>query len=365
MKKTISINIANRSFYIEEEAYNMLNAYLQGIELHYRATDSDGEIVGDIEERLSEIFDDRKRLGHEVITVEITREAMRQMGPLEDIIDEPLVGHHAEHATQGEGSGRRNYRSKPDGEAGAEHKVRKLYKDPTDKWLTGLMGGLSKYAGLDPLFVRIIFVLLLFTPVNWALILLYIACAIFIPTAHTVTQRLEMEGTAVNPDSIWKKVNEESALLGQNVTSRLNDLGRTFRITRDPAAREAAAEQTQEEQADSKKKKKTSGIIYSIVGIGVVIALVLSLIWLITILSTGDFYSTDYWDGFFETAIFSGTGILLLTSIVIISLLVVGGLFALAMLPIGLILRSKSAPAWKVIGIIIWVIIIYAIFLNN
>lgn len=367
MKKTISINLANRSFYIEEDAYNILNAYIQSIEIHYHPTDPEGEIVGDIEERLSEIFASKIRLGHEVITLDITKEAMGQLGKLEDILDEPMTAQTSNDSPHeefcGQGHGHTHSTSDPyDTTHRHGQTTRKMYKDPMDRWISGLLGGLAKYSGLDPIFIRIIFILLLFTPINWILITLYIACAIFIPTARTVNQRLEMEGTQVNPDSIWRKVNEESSQMAQTLSSRLNDLGISFKGRKNSDQCKTPETQTPEEEATAKRKRRSSNIIYSIVGIGVALALGLSLIWLITTLSTGDFYDPRYWDNFFQTSILSGAGILLLISILIIVLLAFSGIFALTILPIGLILRSKSAPVWKIIGILGWIILLSVIF---
>lgn len=370
MKKTISINLASRSFYIEEEAYNMLHAYLQGIELHYKETDPDGEIVGDIEERLSEIFANKIRLGHEVITRDITTEAMKQMGPLEDIVDEPIVGSSAEQAKEHSTFGFNSESETTTGPREGEHKAkaephkRKLYKDPTDKWISGFLGGLAKYAALDPIFVRIAFCLLLFTPMNWALILLYVAFAIFTPTAVTVTQRMEMEGAAINPESIWRKVSEESTLMAQSVSGHLNDLGRAFKTKREPTETMDRVTLTPEDEEAAKKRKKTSKTIYGIVGISVIIALTLSLIWLITSMSSGDFFEPWYWENFWDDNLLRGTGILLIISMVIIGLLVVAGLFGLLILPVGLILRSKSSPAWKLIGILVWVAFLSFVVFN-
>lgn len=363
MKKTISTNLANRSFYIEEEAYNMLDAYLKGIDLHYKDTDPDGEIVGDIEERLSEIFASKMRLGHEVITREITTEAMKQMGPLEDIVDEPIAS-AAYNQDNGQTSSGFSSTGRTTSEAHEhdyttkeETQKRKLYKDPNDKWISGFFGGLAKYSGLDPIFIRIAFLLLLFTPLNWALLLVYISCAIFVPTAHTVTQRLEMEGKQINPDSIWKKVSEESSQMAQTFTGHINDLGKTFKVKKEDKANNPVVEEplTPEAQEVAKRKNKTSKTIYGIVGIAVIVALTLSLIWLITSLSTGDLFEPWYWDNFWEDSAFRGIGILLIISMVIIGLLVLAGLFALLILPVGLILKSNSSTGWKVIGILVWI----------
>src|SRR5690554_8081188 len=56
MKKTISIHIAGRAFFIEEEAYENLQAYQQKLENWFRKRESGAEIIEDIEARMSELF---------------------------------------------------------------------------------------------------------------------------------------------------------------------------------------------------------------------------------------------------------------------------------------------------------------------
>lgn len=350
MKKTISINIANRSFYIEEEAYNILNEYLQSIKMHYRKADPEGEIIGDIEERLSEIFESRKRLGHEVITLEITKEAMEQMGPLEDIIDETIVGHPTEHCPHHE-EGSQEYKSKTQSHQTAEEKEtytqrRKLYKDPNDKWISGFLGGLAKYLDIDPTFIRLIFIILLFTPINGTLILLYIVFAIVIPSARTVSQRLEMEGKAVTPDSIWQKITEESSNITRSFSSRMNDIGSSFKASRDENV--TATPTSPEEE----KRKKRNNAIYWIISTIAVIGVILSLIYT---LSSGFFITSIPWDNLTRYGLFEGRGLLFFLTIAIIAIMTIGILMLILISPIWLLVRSNASTIIKVIGILIWI----------
>lgn len=59
MKKTISVNLANRNFYIEEDAFNVLDQYIKGIREYYKADDPEGEIAGDFEMRMGELFSEK------------------------------------------------------------------------------------------------------------------------------------------------------------------------------------------------------------------------------------------------------------------------------------------------------------------
>jgi len=56
----------------------------------------------------------------------------------------------------------------------------RLYKSRTDKWIDGVLGGLGHYLGIDPVLLRLAFIVLLIA--GWgALIVAYIIMAIIIP----------------------------------------------------------------------------------------------------------------------------------------------------------------------------------------
>ena len=174
MKKTITINLANRVFQIEEDAYIMLEQYLNGLRAYFKRTDPDGEITDDIENRISELFAEKKRLGHEVITVDITSEVIHRMGDMSDFID-------TDEETSGTAS--TAYTTETTSEPEEEKVRRKFYRDISNKWVAGVLSGLAAYVNVDVWILRLAFIFLLFTPITLFLIVFYIACAIFIDPA--------------------------------------------------------------------------------------------------------------------------------------------------------------------------------------
>ncbi len=56
MKKTFSVNLGNRVYNIDEDAYLKLSAYLERIEGHFSDLKEREEIMNDIELRISELF---------------------------------------------------------------------------------------------------------------------------------------------------------------------------------------------------------------------------------------------------------------------------------------------------------------------
>ena len=55
MKKTFPVNINGTIFYIDEDAYALLNTYLEQLKVAFKGPEG-AEIVADIEARISEIF---------------------------------------------------------------------------------------------------------------------------------------------------------------------------------------------------------------------------------------------------------------------------------------------------------------------
>ena len=56
MNKTISINLSGMLFNLEEAAYDKLSLYLLTIKASFQDADSRDEIIGDIESRIAELF---------------------------------------------------------------------------------------------------------------------------------------------------------------------------------------------------------------------------------------------------------------------------------------------------------------------
>lgn len=81
-----------------------------------------------------------------------------------------------------------------------DNKIKKFYRDPEDKVLGGVCGGLSSYFGIDVAIIRIIFGVGLF--VFGVGFMAYIILWITAPTANTLTQKMEMKGEPVTLENI-------------------------------------------------------------------------------------------------------------------------------------------------------------------
>lgn len=101
-----------------------------------------------------------------------------------------------------------------------DEKVRKLYRNPDDKVIGGVCGGIAAYLGTDSTVIRLLFVLsVLFFGTG---VLIYIILWIIMPLATTLTEKMQMKGEPVTlsniESSIKKKLNvtgggEETTLM--------------------------------------------------------------------------------------------------------------------------------------------------------
>lgn len=199
MKKTIKINISGTIFHIDEDAYAKLREYLTAIGSQFTDRDEEKEIISDIEQRIAELLQSKINEQKEVISLADVDEVIRIMGKPEDFTDNGSADNSAYHKS-------RQYRGQ-----------RRLYRDPDNSVLGGVCGGLGAYFGIDPVWLRIAFVLLLI--LHGFGFIVYIILWIVIPRALTTAQKLEMRGEAVTVSNIERSVKEEFEKVKENVNN--------------------------------------------------------------------------------------------------------------------------------------------------
>ena len=87
----------------------------------------------------------------------------------------------------------------------------RLTKSKTDKVIDGVCGGMAEYFGIDPVIVRLVFVVLIF--INGIGVLLYIILAIIMPKAESLDQS-PRETIQENVHEIGERVKEAGEGLG-------------------------------------------------------------------------------------------------------------------------------------------------------
>ncbi len=150
MKKTLTVNLGGTVFHIDEDAYILLDKYLSNLRIHFMKDEGSDEILDDFEMRISELFNERIRLGYDVITIVQVEEVIRRMGKPEE-----LFGEDYEKEEKKKKSETRYEKVK--------HTVnRRFFRDPDDRILGGVASGIAAYLGWDPTLVRLVWFLLMF-----------------------------------------------------------------------------------------------------------------------------------------------------------------------------------------------------------
>lgn len=210
MKKTISINIGNIFFNIDEDAFNKLDTYLKTIRGHFSKSDGQEEIMSDIESRIADLFQQKINDSKQVISIADVEDVIRIMGKPEDyILDNEDFEQNRSRQYESHSTGRN---SNP----------KRLYRDPDNRYAAGVCSGIGYYFGFDPMWLRLAFAFsFLFFGSGF---MIYFILWIIVPEAKTTSEKLEMRGEPVTFDNIGKAVENE---LG-NLKTKFSDAGADF-----------------------------------------------------------------------------------------------------------------------------------------
>ncbi|HLF46745.1 MAG TPA: PspC domain-containing protein [Chitinophagaceae bacterium] len=287
MKKIININLSGRVIPIEDSAYEKLQSYIESLRRYFANEDGRDEIINDIESRIAELMSEKVRKGTTAISDEDVDEIAKSMGRPEDFeAEEADEAKHSQQKSQatsepvtprkksrlfrdssdkflgGVCSGIANYLNVDpaivrilfaiitfggfglgvliyillwiilppkdlDGFAG-----KRLFRNPEDKVIGGVSGGLAAYFGRETWIIRLLFagpILLniIFGSLSWpffhsgnflpniffgslsgTFILIYIVLWIVLPEARSPYEKMEMRGESVNVSTIKQNVQE-------------------------------------------------------------------------------------------------------------------------------------------------------------
>ena len=187
MNKTVNINLAGIFFHIDEDAYAKLQRYLEAIKRSFTNSQGRSEIISDIEARIAELFTERMKTEKQVISIKEVEEVITIMGQPEDyLVDEEIFEDEPKAKTSGSS--------------------RKLFRDTENAYVGGVSSGLGHYFDIDPLWIRLAWVILMFGFGTGFFV--YILLWILMPAAQTTADKLAMSGKPVNITNIEQKVKE-------------------------------------------------------------------------------------------------------------------------------------------------------------
>ena len=152
MKQVININFQGSVVPIEVTAFELLKNYTESLRRYFSNEEGRDEIINDIESRIAELFQERLKAGSTCITEDDVNAIIASMGRPEDFEEVTGAATAAENKKY-EQQQKTTAEPQPSG-----HK--RLYRDENNKVLGGVCAGLANYFGLDPLVIRIIFVVM-------------------------------------------------------------------------------------------------------------------------------------------------------------------------------------------------------------
>ena len=290
MKKIININLSGRVVPIEDSAYEKLQAYIESLRRYFTNEESRDEIINDIESRIAELLQEKTRKGADAVTDADVNEVIASMGTVEDFEAE-----EKENATASTASAQNNqqqysytekkprgrlYRDSNDKFIGGVcsgiasylnvdpavvrllfaiigfgtgigflayivlwivlppkdldgYSGKRLYRNPDDRVIGGVAGGLAAYFGKKAGNIRLIFAIpillnILFSVLSgfrWdhnldlalnigfgslsgTFIITYIILWIVLPEANSEYEKMEMRGEKVDVNRIRQNVKE-------------------------------------------------------------------------------------------------------------------------------------------------------------
>lgn len=176
MNEITRIHIAKTAYDIEVAAKKQLEKYIKSLETYTQ----DAEVLEDVEIRITELLAECGVKANGVIGSADVDAVRKQLGePYEFADDEGdvAVGTNAEQTS------------------------RRLYRSTDDAVLGGVLSGVATFFGINPLWIRVAFIVLLFVSFGTAA-LIYLLFWIIIPPARTATEKLQLAGKDVTLESI-------------------------------------------------------------------------------------------------------------------------------------------------------------------
>jgi phage shock protein PspC (stress-responsive transcriptional regulator) len=302
MKKVININFQGRVIPIEETAYEILKRYIESLRQFFANEEGKDEIINDIESRIGELFDEQLKKGTSCITDADVESVIASIGRPEDFEADDAEYRGPAASTTGQKTyantssqhafvrPERFYRDENNKLIGgvcaglanyfgidklvirilfviftfafafgfiaylilwvaipssASEKIgsyrKRLFRDPDNKLISGVCGGLASYFGVNVWIPRVLFLIPFLSFVtswnHWGLFnfpnflnlsfspgatLLYIILWLIIPEAVTTSDKLEMKGEKVDLNSIKNTIQKDMEGFGE----RAKDFGK-------------------------------------------------------------------------------------------------------------------------------------------
>jgi phage shock protein PspC (stress-responsive transcriptional regulator) len=197
MNKAVSVNIGGIFFHFDENAYQHLSNYLNAVKRSLSQSTGWDEIMKDIEIRVSELLLEKQKSDKQVVNIQLVNDVIAIMGEPADFDSGESKNTHIQNSIS----------------------TKKLYRDSEHNRVGGVASGLGYYFGIEAIWMRLGFVVLVLAGFGFGLIG-YIILWLVTPKAVTTCEILEMKGEPVNISSIENKVKQEYENLSNTIKKK-------------------------------------------------------------------------------------------------------------------------------------------------
>ncbi len=230
MNKTLDINLSGRMFHVDEDAYKLLYDYLYNLRHAFERQEGGNEIMDDLENRLAELLLERISDRQEVVSRTIVEEAITRLGRPEEIAGEeneaPEAAPTGENPTEAPADTAQGDTETTEDKTEEKTETpppppssrKRLFRDPDNRILGGVLGGLALYLNWDPTLLRLLLVVILIAGYG-TVIPIYLICWLIIPKATTAADKLSMRGQPITMENIGKMVTNGIESAGEYIRS--------------------------------------------------------------------------------------------------------------------------------------------------
>jgi phage shock protein PspC (stress-responsive transcriptional regulator) len=175
MNKVVNINLNGIIISIDEVAYEQLKQYIDALHKHFSGTEGSAEIISDIETRIAELLQLKLTDNYTVILPKDVADVIAVMGNPWQMEGEDEAQSSTQNNTQNTVA------------------PKKLKRDPHNKVISGVCGGLGNFLNIDPIIARAGFLISFF--VFGSGLLLYLILWVIMPEA-TPNELPQFSGTS-------------------------------------------------------------------------------------------------------------------------------------------------------------------------
>ena len=194
MKKVTNATLGGIVFAVEEDAFDALSQYLKSIETKFANSPDYSEIANDIESAIAEKFKLRKKDEKKAVTIVDVNEVVGEMGTADEVSEVADDVKGEDTASEPNTASQTNDSSLK----------KRLYRNTDDSVMAGVASGIAQYFDIDPVIVRVLFVVATFF--SGFGLLVYIILWMIVPAAKTTADKYAMRGEGMTVADITERV---------------------------------------------------------------------------------------------------------------------------------------------------------------